>query len=291
MMHRRKWAWSTAGLLLVSTPAVAAVVDFNTGGDLANNFFLASSAGTANPSTNYVETNSIGVGSSRAIDTVGISTTTEYITAIYKNQSFPFNSANDAIEVSAFAEKRNDSNFNNQSSTFLRVGISTGNSSSNDRFTGGSSGSSVALEVYNNLATGSDFTDVIFRFQNKVNGAAPVFATLGGGTPVVKTLTNGNWYKLTAVITNLGSGSVQVSGTLEDYGVDGTSSPTLIQTITPSTVTNAFITADSTVYGGFIARQDGGSDAVDNFAVVPEPAFAGLALVGVISLLRRRRLH
>ncbi len=272
---------TTAAALLAAGTASAAVVSFNTAGDLANNFYGANSSGTV--ANNYAEANGVGIGNpaSRGLNTIGIDG--NYSTLIFNQESFSLANMGDSVTVSAFALRRDDTNPGDNSSSFLRLGLTDGNASANNRLTGGN-GNGIALDIYRNAGTPA--TDVIFRSYNKVGSGT--LATLAGGAT---TLTSGNWYKLTATFTNAGSNNISISGLLENFGTDGTTLVGTTRTIAPFTLANAGLAADSTVYGAFVARQDGGSDSVDNFSVaVPEPGSALLAFCGGAgALLVRRR--
>jgi len=259
----------------------ASFVDFNTVGDMGGKFFGAVSSGTV--AENYAEAAGIGISGSRALDTTG--TSNNYTTLIFNQESFSLANIGDSVTVSAFALRRADVNPGNVSSSFLRIGLTDGSTNDNNRLTGGN-GNAIALDVYSNIPTTSDFTDVIFRYSNKVSTVS--FATVAGGT---STLTTGNWYKLTGTFTNVGSGNLSISGTLDDYGTAGTTYQSTVRTISSSNFANSGLIADTTLFAAVLARQDGGSDALDNFAVtsVPEPTSLALLGAGALGLLLRRR--
>jgi hypothetical protein len=264
--------------------ARAGFVDFETAGDLSGKFFGAVSGGTV--AENFVEAAGIGIGStpSRAINTVG--TSTNYTTLIYNQENFSFAPVGASITVSAFAKRQDDANPSNASSSFLRVAVTDGTGDNNNRITGGT-GNAIALDVFVNA--GAPATDVIFRYTNKVSGSNG-FTAVGGGA---NTLTSGNWYKLTGTFTKEAANVISIAGTLEDYGADGLATPTLVRTIASQNFTNTTLAADTSVYGAVLARQDGGSDVLDNFAVsyevVPEPGSLATLAVAGLALGRRAR--
>jgi hypothetical protein len=271
------------GYLLLAGSAHAALVDFNTAGDLNTNFFGANSGGAT--SDNFVEADSIGIGGSRALDSIGVGT--GYTTLIYNQASYALANVGDSITVSAFGLKQDDINATNGSGSFLRVGLTDGNNNANNRITGGT-GNAIALDVYNNTATAANFTDVIFRYSNKVGSVA--FTNVAGGA---STLVSGNWYKLTATFTNVDGTNISIAGTLDNYGTDGLTYNSTVRTIAASNFSNAGLIADTTLYGALLARQDGGANAVDDFSItavpVPEPGTIGLLALGICGLLITRR--
>src|SRR5207244_1564358 len=87
--------------------------------------------------------------------------------------------------------------------------------------------------------------------QGKVNvGTATLDGTVIGGA----TLVAGNWYKLSGSFTNIKAttaNSYTVTGTLQDMGADGQTPGATMLTLPTTTVADADIVTDSSVYAAF----------------------------------------
>lgn len=114
---------------------------------------------------------------------------------------------------------------------------------------------------------------------------------LDGGTRFggpTATLTVENWYSLNGTIDFNGVDTFTFTLNLDDYGSDGGTFVSNLLTGSASQ-TYAAIGTDAAFY--INTNHDRGVRNLDNIsvAVVPEPSVAGLAAIGVIGLLRRRR--
>jgi hypothetical protein len=109
------------------------------------------------------------------------------------------------------------------------------------------------------------------------------------------TLTPGEWYQLSGTFQNMGGGAIQISGTLKDFGTDGTTPGATVFTYPAQTLTAVDIASDSSVWPAFRAFKNDGATALDSFTAtssVPEPGTLALMAAGVSGLLiaaRRRR--
>ena len=112
------------------------------------------------------------------------------------------------------------------------------------------------------------------------------------------TAATNTWYKLSVSITKTATvNTFSVSGSIEDWGADGTSLSSSVRSFSAQTFSNSALYADADLFAGFFARQTGGNpiqmQAVDNFSVIPEPssfaAIAGLGMLGFAASRRRRR--
>lgn len=94
----------------------------------------------------------------------------------------------------------------------------------------------------------------------------------------------GNWTRIVLEISG-DSTSWTINADLFDLGADGTSTPTIVSSLSG---TETGIASDTSVYAGF--KVNGGASALDNFATtIPEPSIALLAGFALSALLVRRR--
>jgi hypothetical protein len=184
----------------------------------------------------------------------------------------------DTLDMSVFIRKSAEG-YDGSSQLFL--GIST---NSNDSWGGSVGGTFSALGIVVN-AFGQIGT------RRSVSGGGNDIGNFAPQAPF--SLTNGNWYKLTASLTKPVSGNDwTVSGQFQDWG-DGTAQGATLLTRSPTTVTIAdatFNDALTTTYGEFGIRKPAWSGA-DNFSIVsvPEPTTMALCGIGALALAARRR--
>lgn len=175
-------------------------------------------------------------------------------------------------------------------SIMLKADAGTGSGSSGSysrNFVGFASGTGV------NLATETGKLGVrILKQANTTNWNFQLqsgTSTLNLGSAF--TLTDGNWYQMTVVITQTDTNKFDLAGELLDFGADG-------QTLNPGfsrsgsqEFTNATMGAASQWYAGLLGQtNDGGATNYDNLSVVPEPgSMLGLAMAGALLIRRRAR--
>lgn len=104
-------------------------------------------------------------------------------------------------------------------------------------------------------------------------------------------IVNNNWYKLTVVISRSATANTFIiGGTLEDVGATGTETPTTVLTLpTQDRTVLASTYSDTQVYSGFRIRDSNGTNAIDNFTAIPEPASLALLGLGGLLIASRRR--
>jgi len=127
-------------------------------------------------------------------------------------------------------------------------------------------------------AIGLVLTSNQIGFRSAVNGGV---SGNGGQTANTGSYADGNWYKLTSIITKPVSGDVwTVSGSVEDWGATGASFSSTIATLPTTNVTIADATFNdvaTVTYGQFGTRNQAWT-AADNFTMVT-PAVASNGLV------------
>ena len=178
-----------------------------------------------------------------------------------------------------------------------------------DAFTANSNVSRIALGIStgttDNLSGAT--APIMARLIKNANATSATFeirsAAAGFNNTTGVTLTDGNWYKLTAAFTpNATSDNYSVSATLEDYGSDGLTFQSLVASAsgTRNSATTFFSSGEALpVYFGFMAQDNGGGAiAIDNLTVpgtaaIPEPSAAAwltggaVLALGIMHRLRR----
>jgi hypothetical protein len=266
------------GASLVTTQAQSFTVNFDTTGDLANNFNIYQN--TSPPVTNaatgspYSQSLAGGVGGSGFVSIAAPGTgITPDSTAIYKNTSFDFSTAGDALSISAYVNIIAPTETGNR---LLHLGFANSSTSGLN----GNAGLSFMGFRLNPTAVGS--TVFAPQWQTKTASGSTV-NTSGGGN---LTLTAGDWYEVSVTFANLGGGNIGGSGFVEDFGANGLT-PGASSSISPITLTSADIASDSSVWAAFRAFQADGDGGLDNFSasVVPEPSTTVLVGLGLGTLL------
>lgn len=117
------------------------------------------------------------------------------------------------------------------------------------------------------LSPDSDSADVInFQMQQRYGTASQSQTYYYPG--ITRTLTEGNWYKLTGEFKSANAGTqITVRGSFEDWGLSGTGPVSTLWTYPEWTfpMPNP-IASDDTVWAGFRAVNQSGAAAVDNFS-------------------------
>lgn len=162
------------------------------------------------------------------------------------------------------------------------------------------SGASLQLGFSGNPNVGLDplvpTTHFFGHFYN--DGSLGIFSpgSSGNGFNTVDTFAapdSGHWLKLTFAESYLGSDQFNLSVRLEDFGLDGMRTPSLLGEGSLR-VSNAAAAADDSVFASFNGWYH--VSHFDNFAVVPEPNLfyvlaPGLGIVFAYSGYRKRRLN
>lgn len=262
----------TAGVLtgMLAAGAHATMIDFDTVGNLTNNFSLNSGTGNR-----YVELDSVGVGASRG---VGLNGSGFDSTAMNTSAVHSLNTDGSMISLSLMMFVNN----NSSASTALQLGIG-GNSAV--RFEGGAHEHFVTLRLQTSGSSG-----LTNQFQVAYKPASVSNNVVITSLPGVTNLTAGNWYMLSADFLNNGGSEVRVSGSLQDFGTDGLTPGDVLLSVSDFSVANQFaMTSDDTVYGGFRGFPGAGPAYYDNFSIVPEPSTILMLLPALAWFARYRR--
>lgn len=252
--------------------------NFNTAGALGSfNVYQNATPGLGSP---YSEVTSGGVGGSGAIAVaVGGTAVTADSTLIYKNSVFDFSQAGLGLTISTFLNVSTQTAGGNR---LMQLGFVNENTSGMN----GNAGLAFAsLRLGSTGTSGNIYTP---QFQTKTAAGSTVNTTLAPNL----TLTVGNWYKLSGTFVNTGSGNIQASGFLQDFGTDGQTAGSVVFSFPSTNLTSLDIASDSTVYAALRGFKADGLNLADNFSaatVVPEPGSAALLLAALGAVLARNR--
>jgi hypothetical protein len=249
--------------LATARTASADLINFDTPGDLDGNFNRVGAA------TMFVETDAIGVGGTRALDVVGADSGPD-ASASYNKRTFDMTVLGARAVVSVLYKPENSGATLAQ--RVLDVGLV------NTFFTGAGAQAGVSLD---RDATNTPLSLIL---RTRVDNASP-------GTPVSPSFAvdPARFYRVTADLTNIGNGQIQLEASVVDYGPNGLTPGATIQTLSAPLTTN--ISADADALASFRSRGGPAIAALDNFFadIIPEPtALAVLGAVTVPCLLRRR---
>lgn len=283
------WLTAVAALCLLSIhPLQGQVVVYS------NNFNSASSDLTANFSesgqssgTNFTWGSTVGVGGSGGVSVSGGPETAYYTTSVDG-----FSSSLTEYGISTYFRL-----LSNTAGTAGNLGFATGFLASTSDLMGNNSGTNTYLTLQAqiiNTPSGED-TRYQFSFRSRSGSNSQTISTAAE----YFTLTSNNWYRFeTSYSFDSLAGTFSATGTLWDYGVDGTSlSPTQVATFTSGSMSNASFATDTEIYAAFRTGNYGfgGANRVDNFLVtsVPEPAAVGYLAIGLAAGLMgwRKRRH
>jgi hypothetical protein len=260
------------------------IQSFDAPGQLANNFNIYQNttppvinAATGSP---YSQSLTGGIGGSGLVNIAAPATgITPDSTAIYKNTSFNFSTAGNALNISAYVDVIAPTESGNR---LLQLGFADSSTSGMN----GNAGLSFMGFRLNPTAAGS--TIFAPQWQTKTASGGTV-NTSGGGN---LTLIAGDWYEVSVTFANLGGGNIQGSGFVEDFGVDGLT-PGASASISQALLSSADIASDSSVWAAFRTFEADGAGGLDNFSahvvVVPEPGTTVLVGMGLGALLFARR--
>jgi hypothetical protein len=256
-------------------------VNFNTPGDLANKFNIYQIATPAATSP-YSQITSGGAGGGGGVGISSGTGITADSTGIYKNSSFNFASSGTTLTITSLLNVTANTAGGNR---LLQLGFVNENTSGMN----GNAGLAFMSLRLSTVGTSGNVYTPNFQIKDAASG------TSGPNLTPNVTLTPGEWYQLSGTFQNMGGGAIQISGTLKDFGTDGTTPGATVFTYPAQTLTAVDIASDSSVWPAFRAFKNDGATALDSFTAtssVPEPGTLALMAAGVSGLLiaaRRRR--
>ncbi len=266
MIFRHAILATAVGALATVATASAAMIDFNTPGDLTTHFNLP--AGTTADET-HIEMDSGGVGDSRAVRPANKDTT-----AVYKTESFNLEIGQTFTTSMIIKKTRITAN----NSRTLQLGLGGGD---NNIFTTGAI-------PFLSARVDSNNDQFIIRVQHR--GRDQQLYTIDASS--VFDLTSDRFYQFTVNITRTAADEYQIGGTLRDFGITGLAPGGEVTAFDTKTITNNILTGATPpdLHAAFRSMYQAGALRLDNFtAEVPEPASAGLILLPTFALLTRRR--
>ena len=270
----------------------AELIDFNSPGQLSNNFNSVTTSGVQN----YGQSPVGGVGHSGSV--AFFSDSSDETTAILNTGSFDFSSVGTKLQISMFFRPKESRATPQEVPEYYKwSSIKLGFSASS------STGLSLATPGNQFFAAG---------LGNQDNYSAPGFAFtpffqtghISGGssttTPRPIELTGTAIYKVTATFENLGYREVfensglypmtAMSLSVDNYGAEGGGPISRLFDVTRNEILP--FAPPTELWAGFLATSANGAEALDNFeaAVVPEPSTYALVLMaGALWFTRRRR--
>lgn len=247
--------------------------DFNTSEADYNSFFNSTGAGewsTNPPFPGWVSNG--GVDNSGRIASGGNNNTAVLL------QASDFTEVGSSHTVSAYFEAR--TNGDGEIDGFNAIGFGFTTSSSGTL----NSDQYLAADVVAGATTGTNVLNLRFR---------ETFTSNNPDTDEFS-LVSGNWYQMENVVTKeAGVGNFSFEITLTDFGADGTSAGTVIDTYSTGVIggmtTLWNLSELNAAFQGYSQGGAGGAFGFDNFsASIPEPTSAAM-LMGALGLLALRR--
>lgn len=254
----------------------AALIDFNTPGDLSTNFNLNFDPGGTNK---YFQVASGGLGNSGAVDLLN-TTDADHTTAVYNGGSYSLAAPGDSVTISQFILRRTASI---TQTPFMELGLV---SDPNERMDAGANINSYACIRLDPVSTAIG-TDVSTVIETKINGGSRIRTTVAPA----RSLVAGHWYLLSVTLAYNSSTDLLASGSLDDWGTTGAAFSSSVMSFGPTAINLSGtdqINGDSSVWAAFRGFHEGGSDIFDNFSSTPEPTALSMLLC-IVAVLRRRR--
>lgn len=257
--------------ITLSQSAFCTTVDFEGANDLDS--FTVS---TLNPGPTLTPIASGGVANSRALQVDAVHNNVD---ATWNDENSDFSDVGSQLHASVFFKFQDFSLPPFNSRGFIAVGFSGENTTG--------------------LRLSSDDTFGVQLWSNESEEITLFVVSSGGGTGFSRTvpLTDGTWYQLAGGFENLGT-EIAFTAKVSDFGPDGTLFQGVVDSVSFILTTKSqTILSDDSVWAGFTASSEGGTDLVDNFAfgpsvpVVPEPACSTLFAIAACLLTLPCRRH
>jgi hypothetical protein len=270
-------------LFLATSPARATSIDFDSPGDLTQNFNLNCNS----PPPDYIEVSSGGIANSGA---VGFGPTIRDTTAVYTGEPFSFLGGN-ILTVSEFAKFTPY----RAGEKLLQVGF-TGDETW--QFRGGGYDDAQIRYFTSVRVLYQGGNDVYFGAQHRWGVASEmgtwVWVHVPSGDLATRQLIPDHWYKLTGYFQEdptLDSDRIRATGVLEDWADGSAYTSTVYQWSINFPQANP-IANDPSIYAAFRSTE-GGTMMLDNFYadVIPEPLTAAALFIAcgcLASYVRRR---
>jgi hypothetical protein len=297
MRNKRAMVLAGLGFMAAGGAAIAAQVNFNNPDDLANNFTInvQTGASTLTGYPGYLQTPNGGVGDSGGVDVTAGPSATLDSTAIYNKQSF--NPVDGKITLSEFVKVQSTQT----GDRLLHLGV-IDDLASDRRMNGGGAAHadfiSARMSPSVNTVAGATTSPFVFTAQSGQSDGTLATTTTTSANSAAVDLTLGNWYQfIVDVLRSDTPNTFTVSGSLQDFGADGSSAGQIFSFAAQNLTANtADMYNDTSVYGAWRSHAaKGGADMLDEFSVtqaqvaVPEPASVGLLGLAALSLVGRRR--
>jgi len=271
-MKTIRYIISVLALTLATASSVfgqAVFYDFNTLGQLTNNFGMRSQGTPANGAI-WIEATNGGVNGTGALNNGRATTDYETLTPIQEPFYWPTNFGA-TLNVSVMFKGQTNTSGAGNNLTVMQVGFISGTNGAADGNTPlnwlnlrvSLTNSTVAAAGTNYFFEGGVYITtnlgVAYMYSNYLTGLAP-FASESW-----KTNWFTNWYQLNATFARSSVTNITISGTFYDMGPLGVSSPALLMTFSPKIVTNLF-SFGTTAYAYVKPNDAYGVDVVDNIA-------------------------
>ncbi len=258
---------TSATVTLGVRPVTAIYMDFETVGAFTNSFNQVKDPGNYGIQSAlqvWGEFAGVGVNGSRALD--GVRATGDDNTFTYHRTPFNFSRQGAVLRISTMVKAKSNSNNREYQLGFLAhtnkvnpEAALTSQSSSNTCFNGNAG--IVFMSARMNRTGGAMTHNLQVQYKHLGGTANP-----SGSNPTA-TLVAGNWYLLSGYFTNNKTAGNQITfaTAVQEMGPAGTTPGSVVMSYNGN-----FATADlvnlSEVYPGMRTREDGGADAIDNFA-------------------------
>ena len=245
------------GLLLPPAARSAVLIDFNTVGQLTNNFGVRSTVANAGSVAVWYEVTNGGVANSGALD--GVSGSANDNTLTYLPVSFPWPSTGVGVTLNASMVFKGKS-VAATGSPGIGLGFINVTNGAMEANTLAWQGNWVGFRLIPNSATNFSLGGIALSPATNVSFPAVGVALFTNASQFT------NFFRLSATFTRTNGTNITIAGKMEDLGPNGTTLLSNALTLAPLTLTNVGFSSGDVFYGAVRVAENRGADFLDEFA-------------------------